>query len=380
MPPSAVVVGRMHGGMLDLVRVGRDSLSGRRTYLGFAAVPWEGGEALGQPLERLVHWRADEPVVIAVETPPLCGGSLIFRGSGPGDSGVPVGEREREEEISWRARDVGRERAAGYFSCSIEQVALLTEVIDRKVAGSSAAFDDCVVTELFTRKTAKGPLFTELAPPDVPDCHLVLLPVMVGELILSPSTGGLLLMEEEQLSFLVCASGVLHTVRSVPLGGYFLTEELQACLGCSPREATLLLDQMDLGSLSSSSTRSLARVLQSFSPLFRAAAKLLTEEIVPHEWVTHVSVTGLWPVVLHRLFYACRAAFQGIHPSATCRVLPRPRATSAEADETSSPRTSGRALLEHAVEAVFLTIESRSDETRSPVRAHAVDAREVRRT
>jgi len=377
MDAQAVVVGRMHGGTVDVLRVGQDVRTNRRTCFGAASLPWEEGEPLGEPLERLLKWRVDEPVILAVETPPLCGGSLVVPAAVPDHPRRQVDAREREEEVRWRARDTFREMATQYFGCSLEQVELLTDVVtgirvtELVDHGSPIPPALATATAVFTVGTEHQAV-PVVVPSDIPDCHLVLLPMLVSDLISPTTTGSLLLMEEEQLSFVVCGGGVVRAVRSVPLGGRFMADALQEHLGCSPREAAFLLNQMDQGSLAPQSTRTLLKILHSLGRLFRAAGRLLTEHFPPGDPIESVSVTGLWPLIAHRLFSVSGGAFQGLPPSATCRVLPRAEIACADSAAASSlGRLAGRALLEAAVESVLRAMVSPAGSPRLRARAFA---------
>lgn len=375
---SAVVVGRVRGEELDLLRVEFDHgrvrggvrPSGCFRHARVTTLGWEEGSALGEPLEHLLGWKASEPVLLAVPTPPLFGRSSTITFEGPGAPGSPrdlpvdlgpaVGEREIALEVRWRIRESVREEAAEFLVCSEEDVVVVAEDVHirkpDRVPGAPEATATCLVAGPDPVADARGyqsGLFPA-SPPDIPDCQLVLLPVLLGE-VLSPvsESVGLFLLEESRATFVTWQEGMLRSLATLPLGGMLLPRYLCSALNCSSAEAAVLLARVEHGDASPDAARVLARVLQALVPLFSGAWALFGAALPLAERPAQLFVAGLWPAVVSRRF--CRPHFlaRATRAPATPRVLPLSLFSSPGPPLTGSDSVSRPwRLLAHMAEAV----------------------------
>lgn len=352
-----VVVGRIRGDDLELLRAefakSDHSVPLRVARVRSATVTWEDGTALGEPLEHLLGWRSDEPVVLSVPTPALAGGSFTMSLG----TDARVDERELLLRARWEAREDVREATARYFGCALEDVGVIAE--DAVRLRSSAPGMAAVRVTSLARATSQGDsdlsAHRELtSPPDITTCQFVLLPVLLGEL-LPPSQEpvGLYLLEEMRLSLLVWHGGALQWVRTLPIGGDLLFRHLTEELHCSPRDAAILLQRADGGSLAAEPTRVLLRVLRPLLPLFSGAWQIFGEELSPSLRPTQLLVSGLWPALVNRLF--CRPQFRSrcTHPRAVPRVLPVSVAFERDPELSSGGAVApGARLLRHMIDVV----------------------------
>lgn len=375
-----VVVGRMRGEDIDLLRVARRG--GQMHVHGATTVAWESGAALGEPLERLLQWHTDEPLILAVPTPALVGGSVTIRQSRPStDNRVLMDPRELTLRAHWEAREELREEAAEYLGCALEDVSVFREDVRPWEDTETHGELQTTVTTFFhgpkgfgesmrLQPTRSG--FQWSPPLDVPTCNMVLLPVFLSELF--PDTTepvGLLISEEARLSFLVRQGNVVRLFRSAPLGSTLLVDTLVRALSCSPREAEHLLQRADASGLSPDGVRVLARVFRPLLPIFRTALQLFSEHLPHAERPTRVVITGFWPTLFHRLFFQSTLALFPSGQRRTVQLLPRPTIASSSAPKLSGARIpeSVYYLLEHLAESALRRFEPVSAESaRVPVR------------
>lgn len=319
----AFVVGRILGNEVVLLRVENVREAPRKLrLLGAGVLPWESGESLGEPLERLLGWGASEPFILASTTPSVAGETV------PLNAGA---SRERLEERStevrdtrarllsarWGARERILETAAHFFDCTIESVRIFLEEVHDSAENSSDR-SATIIAGLAQDEALQVPA----SPPDVPKSQLVLLPLLLGGLLKEREDHvGLLLIEETQLSYGVWSDGVPLLLRSFPLGSAVLVECLVRSLRCSPREARTLLTRAEEGGLSASVTRILTRTLRSLVPLYSGAFSVFGSEMSRRvAGPQHLVVAGNWAAVFSRLF--CRPSFVA-RLSASSVALPR---------------------------------------------------------
>lgn len=309
---TALVVGRPRGEDLLALRL-VVAPDGSATVLRSAELPWVPGAPLGEPLERALGWLPSEAVVIAVPTPLFVGGSLTLRWARSGDAALSEGRRlsrrqERALAAAWETRERMRERAARFLECPLADVQLLTE--DLGPWYETLAAETVESTALFAASWQEDEALT--APPsDVPDAHLVVLPLLVSELSATDDPAGLLFIEEERCSFVLRSGARLGDARSIPLGGDELVYRVQRALSCSPREARAVLDRCEASALPPDLTRVLGNILRPLVPLFRAGVTLLTEDAVRTGALFSIRVAGVWATVLQRFVLGSRAILGG---------------------------------------------------------------------
>ncbi|TSC64337.1 MAG: hypothetical protein G01um1014106_172 [Parcubacteria group bacterium Gr01-1014_106] len=330
---TCAVVGRMRGEEIDVLRVSRGG--GQVHVHGATTVSWESGAALGEPLERLVGWRPNEPLIIAVPTPALVGGSITIRRPRLStDNQVLVDPRELTLRAHWEAREALREEAAAFLGCALEDVSVFREDVRPWEDAGAADELHTTVTTFFqgptafhesipVRPTRSG--FQWSPPIDVPTCDMVVLPVFLSELFSSSTESvGLLVSEETRLSFLVRHEHAVRHVRTAPLGSTLLIDTIVRALSCSPREAEHLLQRADASGLTSDGIRVLTRVFRPLLPVYRTALQLFAEHLPPKERPTRIVIAGFWPTLFHRLFFhSTLALFPPGHQRAL-QLLPRP--------------------------------------------------------
>lgn len=355
-----LVVGRTRGEELDLLRVERRT--GQNRLLAAATIPWEPGAALGEPLERLLGWHAHEPLVVAVSTPALAGGSVTVRRPVPDDERSLADPREHTLQAHWHAREQLRDEAAEFFGCSLEDLAVFREDVHSWQGARDRDSIEATITTLFQGPTglSEPPMvqptpvwFQSAPPPDIPVCDMVLLPVFVSELFQATSGSVAVLMSEEsRLSFIVRQGNVLRLLRTAPLGGDLLSATLVRTLSCSPRDAATLLQRADASALSPEGVRVLVRVFRPLFPLFRTTLRLFTEHLPEPEWPARVVIAGFWPTLLHRLFFHHHLLRARSGTPRTVQLLPRPVMTPTEPTRLSAARIP---------ESVFVLLEQLAD-------------------
>lgn len=320
----ALVIGRVRGDRIDALRVANTATAHPR-ILASATYPWDAGDALGDPLERLLGWRPTEPLILAVETPDFAGSAVTLRWPAAAVTRAHTSFQELSLRATWQARDLVRDQAATVLQCGLEDLELLTEDMSPWQENVDAAGYEITATVLFRLSSPLSPFLCS-PPPDVPQCHFVILPVLFGEL-LAPGDDpqGLLIVEEDHLSFVTRRESTLTHASTIPLGTTVLGEHLQRHLGCSPREATTLLERMNAGDLPSESARAVARLLRDLLPLFRAAVSLFAERLHPPGELAKVWVTGLLSPLMQRFFFGSHAVFQrGPARPVVSQALPPP--------------------------------------------------------
>lgn len=342
-----VVVGRLRGEELDLLRVARRDDQYR--LLAAATVSWSPGTTLGEPLERLLDWRAVEPVILAVATPALAGGSVTIRRVRPGSGRDLLDPRESKLQAHWHAREELREEVAEFFGSPLEDLVVFREDIRPWQETSDGEHLEATVTTLFHCPTALGgsaprgassdAFVPPTPPPDVPTCDIVLLPLFFSELFratLEPV--GLLVSEESRLSLVVRQGDILRTVRTAPLGSDILIGVLVRALSCSPRDAATLLQRADASALSPEGVRVLSKVFRPLFPLFRTTMQLFFEHLEGADRPTRMLVAGFWPTLLHRLFLHRNLTLHLAGPQRAVQLLPRPVITPVDASRLAAAR------------------------------------------
>ncbi|TSC72408.1 MAG: hypothetical protein G01um101438_492 [Parcubacteria group bacterium Gr01-1014_38] len=362
-----VVVGRTRGEELDLLRVERRD--GQHRLLAAATIPWESGAALGEPLERLLGWHAHEPLVLAVPTPALAGGSVTIGRALPGTGRTALDLRELTLQAHWHAREQLREEAAEFFGCPLEDLAVFREEVRPWQEARGGDGLEATVTTLFQGPTAFGESllvpptparFQSLPPPDVPVCDLVLLPVFLGEIFQKTSEPiGLLVSEESHLTFVVRDGDILRMLRTAPLGSDLLVGTLVRALSCSPREAATLLERADASVLSPEGVRILVRVFRPLFPLFRTIVRLFFAHLPDSEWPVRLVVAGFWPTLLHRLFFHRNPTLYLSRAPRIVQLLPRPVMTPVDPSRLIAARIPATifALLEQLADIALRRLE-----------------------
>ncbi len=300
-----IVVGRLRDETLTAVRVTADPETPRLRVAAAAELSYRIGEALGEPLERRLAWRPGEPLYLTAPTPPLVGETIVERVTADRD------DRSARLELRRRVRDRTRERASQVFGQTLESVRLLTDAVEDHEpirAGTALA-------------STEEPLLT--VPPDVPTTRLVILPMLLAEEA-SRSSGplGLLVFEEEELTFVLAVRGVPLLVRTAGLGLRRLSETVRDALGCSPGEAERALTSAARGELPPEAFRLVLRVLRPYLPLYAACWTLFRESLLGLPLPERLLVAGRWSSLLVRLY--CRQPYVGrvLSPGASVRGWP----------------------------------------------------------
>jgi hypothetical protein len=348
----ALVVGRVRGEGIEALRV-RDTASEQARIIAAATLPWDSGVTLGGPLERLLGWRPEEPVILAVDTPDFAGGSVTLRWPSAAVTHARTSLQELSLRAVWQARELVRDRSAKILQCVLEDLELLSEDRGEWQENVKEEALEITTTILF----CLGPPLASTSvspPPDVPQCHFVILPVLFGELLTAgDAPQGLLIVEEDHLSFITRRESVLTYASSVPLGTTVIREHLERQLSCSPREAALLLERMNQGDLSPESARVVARLLRDLLPLFRSAVSLFTEYPPPPGELTNVWVTGLFAALMQRFFFGSHTLFpRGQARPVVSQVLPPLDTTRTYGQSLALGRTEVQ-LLEHLAVSIF---------------------------
>lgn len=347
--------------VVDLLRFCAVGQTAALDVRGGTSLTWEPGAPLGEPLERL-GWRSGEPVILAVPTPGIVGGTVPLRIQGSPEApdssssgrSATVDTRERVREARWRGRERFLETARRFFGCSLERIVVwaedIHEVTEEGSEGSVRTMHQCLLKHL------DGTLEISDVPADLPETQRVLLPLMMGELFRTlPGRVGLVILEEDQLTYVLWIKGQMQFLRSFPLGAGLLLSHLMRTLDCSPQEGGTLLAQAEGGTLSLDAQRLLTKTLQPILPLFRGAWRMVEEELSDHPRPTRCMVAGYWPTVFLRLL--TKTAFQSrcLSPAATLRILPNlPHAVRADAGSRavlSEPALRLLDVLAHAVRA-----------------------------
>ncbi|MDP3685583.1 MAG: hypothetical protein Q8R32_02015 [bacterium] len=376
-----VVVGRMRGEELDLLRVAHRGDQHR--LLAAATISWSLGTALGEPLERLLDWRAHEPVILAVATPALAGGSVTIRRVLPGKGEELLDPRELKLQAHWHARERLREEVADFFGAPLEDLVVFREDVRPWQEGPDGESLEATVTTLF-----QGPavlsgtplgaspktLVPSTPPPDVPTCDMVLLPLFFSELFrATPEPVGLLVSEESRLSLVVRHGDILRILRTASLGSDVLIGMLVRALSCSPRDAATLLQRADASALSPEGVRIVSKVFRPLFPLFRTIIRLFFEHLPDAERPTRLLVAGFWPTFLHRLFFHRNLTAYLAGPQRAVQLLPRPVIAPVDASRLTAARIPGPvfSLLEQLADTALRKSHVATAAVPEPLHAHA---------
>lgn len=304
-PPSraadlgGAVVGLISDGEASFLRLSVQA--GTLVPHGAATVPWESGMSLGEPLERILGWTPREPVLLALETPDLVGETV------PLPSAVPSTTRRADHrtvqlQALQNAREVVREHACRYFDCTLEGVEILGELMQ---GGADTEEPSAITILAALRSPGQEHRLAPLPPPDIPEVGMILLPlVAVNDTPVGVEAVGVITVERRVLTYAVWAGGLLIHLRSLPLGGNVLVEEIARALPCRLPEAENLLARLDRGTLSPAVVRLVARVLRRLLPLYSGAWSALAEDLPPAARPATVHVAGLFATVIARTF--CR--------------------------------------------------------------------------
>lgn len=344
-----VVVGRLRGDELDLLRVARRDNQYR--LLAAATISWSLGTALGEPLERLLDWRAVEPVILAVPTPALAGGSVTIRRALPSKGQGVLDPRELKLQAHWHAREQLRDEVGEFFGSPLEDLLVFREDVRPWQETPDGKNLEATVTTLFQGPAALSgtplgaspkTLVPSTPPPDVPTCDMVLLPLFFSELFrATPEPVGLLVSEESRLSLVVRDGDILRILRTAPLGSDMLTGMLVRALSCSPRDAATLLQRADASALSPEGVQILSKVFRPLFPLFRTVIQLFFEHLPDAERPARMLVAGFWPTLLHRLFLHRNLTLHLAGPQRVVQLLPRPMIAPIDAARLTAARIPG---------------------------------------
>lgn len=376
------VVGRLRGDELDLLRVARRGDQYR--LLAAATISWNPGTALGEPLERLLDWRAVEPVILAVPTPALAGGSVTIRRAPPSKGQGVLDPRELKLQAHWHAREQLRDEVGEFFGSPLEDLLVVREDVRPWQETPDRKHLEATVTTIFQAPAVlrgspsfgvSSNAFTpSTPPPDVPSCDMVFLPLFFSELFCATSEPtGLLVSEESRLSLIVRRGDLLRTVRTAPLGSDMLTGMLVRALSCSPRDAATLLQRADASALSLEGVRILSKVFRPLFPLFRTVIQLFFEHLPDTERPARMLVAGFWPTLLHRLFLHRNLTLHLAGPRRAVQLLPRPMITPIDGARLTAARIPSPvfSLLEQLADAAFRKSETAPAAVRESLSAYA---------
>jgi hypothetical protein len=277
--------------------------------------------------------------------------------------------RERVREAQWRGREQFLESARRFFDCSLERIAVLTE--DTHVSPEEESAESVHATLQCLLKHLDGTPDVSVAPLDLPDTQFVLLPLMIGELFReSRDSVGLVIMEEDRLTYVLWCEGQMKFLRSFPLGAGLLVTHLMRTLECSPHDASTLFDQANDGTLSPDAQRLLTKTLRPIFPLFSGVWRMVEGELKDHPRPTRCAIAGYWPTLLLKV--VSRTAFQSrcLHPAATMHVLPRaPRTVRGDVGLRAFSAEPSHGLLDLLASAV-LTHQVLNPDTQFPLSGH----------
>lgn len=302
---QSVVIGRLHDDRLAVLRATTDGEEPRLRVVAWAEMAYRPGEALGEPLERRVGFRSGDALYLTAPTPSLVGETVLERLTDGRD------DRGARHDLRQRVRERVRERAAQAFGRTLESVYVLSDVVEDhgpvRAATALASTDASFLA----------------VPPDLPGARSVLLPLLLAE---DRSWGGsplgVVVMEEEELTFVLAVRGVPLLVRTVALGTRRLAESVREALACAPSEAERVLTRAAEGNLPTEAFRPVLRVLRPYVPLYAAWWTLAREALQGLPLPECLLVVGRWSSFLLRLY--ARQPFIGrvLSPGGSVRRWP----------------------------------------------------------